>query len=138
MDRSPDTNGRARERADQLKVILLATQPGMLREMLHRVLEKDPAMRLVLETDSIRQIPRILDRIQADWLIATLTDDDRLPASVQSALERNPQVAVIGLSAEGDYAEVYEPQKPNGDRLRRRYSLDNISLHDLLKILGDE
>jgi DNA-binding NarL/FixJ family response regulator len=110
----------------------------MLREMLHRVLEKDPAMRLVLETDSIRQIPRILDRIQADWLIATLTDDDRLPASVQSALERNPQVAVIGLSAEGDYAEVHEPQRPNGDRLRRRYSLDNISLYDLLKILGDE
>lgn len=120
----------------QLKVILLANQPRMMRETLHRVLEMTPDMRLVLETDEPKRIPRILDRVQTDWLIATLTEDEKLPEAVQTALEANPSVSVIGISADGSHVEVRGAENGEGKRERLRYSLENITLAELLKILG--
>ena len=42
---------RHNEEGGDLRIILLATQPRMLREMLHRALEKTPEVQLVLEMD---------------------------------------------------------------------------------------
>lgn len=132
------TSQNNENRSEQVKIILLATQPRMLREMLQRALSASPDMRLVLETDKPHRIPSILDRIQADWLITTLTEDDRLPAPVQSALDQNPAVSVVGLSPDGSHAEVRWTKGSEEDRESQRYSLDDISLTRLLQILENE
>ncbi len=122
---------------EQLKIILLATQPRMLREMLHRALEKAPDLRLVLETDKPYQISALLKRIQADWVVTTLTEEDRLPEPVRAAIEQHPTVSVVGLSADGSHAEVQAMADESGNLQRQRYSLQDVSLAELLQILGD-
>jgi DNA-binding NarL/FixJ family response regulator len=131
MDISPNRN-------EQVKIILLANQPRMLREMLHRALDRTPDVRLVLETDKPNQIPRILDRVRADWLIASLNEDEQLPRPVQEAIQQNPSVSVLGLSADGSHVEVRGAVSHGESSEGRRYSLENISLSELLTILEDD
>jgi DNA-binding NarL/FixJ family response regulator len=125
-------------RNEQIKIILLANQPRMLREMLHRALDKTPDVRLVLETDKPKRIPKILDRVRADWLITSLDEEDQLPQPVREAIEQNPSVSVLGLSADGSHVEVRGARSDDGNREGRRYSLENISLAELLTILEDD
>lgn len=137
MNNSFDGSGSTEPGKDseQLKIILLATQPRMLREMLHRALEKASDMQLVVETDTPDQVSALLSRVQADWLVTTLDEDNRLAEPVRSAIAQNPDVSVIGLSADGSHAEVRGTEGVDGNRKHERYHLDDISLSDLMSIL---
>jgi len=119
-----------------LRIIVLANQPRMLREMLHRALDKTPNVRLVLETDTPNQIPNLLNRVQADWLIASLDNEEELPPAVEEALEENPSLSVLGLSADGSHVEVQHAED-DGSHEQKRFSLANITLSDLMDILSD-
>ena len=107
-------------KGEQIRVILLANQPRMLREMLHRALEKLPGVRLILETDAPRQIPSILDRVAPDWLITTLTPEAQLPEAVAEAIEHNPSVSVLGLSADGSKVEIRGAERSDDGRKAQR------------------
>ena len=118
-----------------VRVVLLANQPRMLREMLHRALLKTPGLQLVFEVEEPDLIARVLDHIDADWLITSLTSEQKLQSTVQQALEQKPSLSIIGVSEDGSHVEVYMPVQNEVRHDRRHYSLNNISLANLLSIL---
>ena len=122
---------------DPIRIIVLANQPRMLREMLHRALDRSPQVRLVLETDSPNQISNILDRVQADWLVTSLDQEEQLSEAAEEAMEQNPSLSVMGLSADGSHVEVQQADTSNQDHEQKRLHLVDISLSDLMDILAD-
>ncbi len=123
---------------EPIRVVLLANQPRMFREMLHRALDKIPGSQLILETERPQQVLSILARVEADWLIVTLTAKGKLPKLVEEAIEQNPSLSVLGFSEDIGHVEVQMKMHSNEDRERRHYLLKNISLLELLSILGDD
>ena len=114
---------------------MLANQPRMLREMLHKALAKNPRLQLVFEIDEVDLISRTLKSVEADWLITTLTSDQVLHSTAQKALAQNPALSIIGISADGSHVEIYERAHDDTTHKVRRESFDNISLYQLLSIL---
>jgi hypothetical protein len=106
--------------------------------MLHRALDKIPGAQLILETENPHLLPSILARVEADWLIVTLTAQGNLPTPVEEAIVQNPSLSVLGFSEDTRHVEVKNRMDNNEDRERRHYSLNNISLMELLTILGDD
>lgn len=130
--------GTVETEQEPIRVVLLANRPRMFREMLHRALDRIPGAQLILETERPQQVPGILARVEADWLIITLTAQGKLPKPVEEAIEQNPSLSVLGFSEDTGHVEVQMKVHSNKDRERRHYSLNDISLLELLSILGDD
>ena len=121
---------------DQLSIIVLAMQPRMLRQMLRRALLRLPSPRLVLETENAHQLQGILERVQADWLIASLTDRDELPERAKMAVEHQPSLSVMGISQDGSRVIIYGTER-NGDTdaCPEESTLEDATLEQLLDVL---
>ena len=124
------------ESKDQLSIIVLAMQPRMLRQMLRRALLRLPSPRLVLETENAHQLQGILERVQADWLIASLTDRDELPERAKMAVEHQPSLSVMGISQDGSRVIIYGTER-NGDTdaSPEESTLEDATLEQLLDVL---
>ncbi len=127
-----------RTEEEPVRVVLLANQPRMFREMLHKALAKNPRLQLVFEIDEVDLISRTLKSVDADWLITTLTSDQELHSTAQKALAQNPALSIIGISADGSHVEIYERAHGDTTHKVRRESFDNISLYQLLSILQQD
>jgi hypothetical protein len=122
--------------SSELSVIVLATQPRMLRQMMRRALQRTPGRRLVLETEDIEQVADILHRVEADWLIANLTDEDRLPEAILTAVAGNPSVSVMGISEDGSHVSIREPSTGYDGEKSHNEVLSDATLADLLAVIG--
>jgi DNA-binding NarL/FixJ family response regulator len=119
-----------------LGVILLATQPRMMRQMMRRVLQKMPGPWLVLEAGNMEQVPGILERVDADWLITSLTDDDQLPEPLRSVVEQKPSLSVMGISEDGSHVVVSETGDEEIDKVEPQSALlEDATLAQLLELI---
>ena len=89
-----------------MRIVVLANQPRMFREMLHRALGQIPGAQLILETEDPLQVPSILSRFQTDWPIVSLNSEDELPKSVKKAIKEHPALSVLGFSEDSSRVEV--------------------------------
>jgi hypothetical protein len=105
----------------------------MLREMMRRVLRQHPQTNLVLELDDDCHLPELLNGINARWLVVSLDEDGGLPDRIENLMYDHPKLDVLGVSNDGKYLEVITA--PEEDR-RARYSLQDISLNELISLLG--
>ena len=124
------------EQNEPVHIVLLANQPRMFREMLHRALDRAPGVRLTLEATDLERLPEILARVQADWLIVTLDEQSTLPGPIQQIVAQNPTLSVVGISVDGEHLEIQKVRVAKEDMEHRWLSLDNITLSELLVILG--
>lgn len=147
-----ETNARMRnlersfEDDSQTQIIVLANQPRMLREMLHRVLAAAGGEQLIVEIDDPNRIPAILRRIRVDWLILSLPTLLQPPAPLQEAIARAPSLSLLGISKDGAHVQVRKPEEdgyPTAGIIRdgessstRHFTLVEAALPDLLAVLG--
>ncbi len=123
------------EEDNRLHIVLLANQPRMFRTMLRQILENLPGAQLTLEVKDPWRIPAVLERVRADWLIASLTENGQLPATAIEVAAQNPDLSVMGISTDGNHLEI-QLRTQAGERIEQlRHALDGVSLDELLLIL---
>ncbi len=110
--------------------VALANQPRLLREMLARLIDNEPDLRVVVSTGEQSQLVQTLNQVWVDWVVTTVTDPFLLRAAPLPFV--NPGLSFIAISHDAQYAEVVMPDA-NGQSLRRVIS--NLTLEQLFTIL---
>ena len=108
--------------------IVLANGSRLLREMLKRILFKSDKLEVVREVTDPKELISVIERVTPEWVIVSLSFDNRLPAWVDSFMASHPSVHFMALATDGSkikmkWLEVHEQE------------LNGLSLPDLLQIL---
>lgn len=111
--------------------IVLANESRLLRQMLHRVIEKTPDLDVAGQTANLAELPALVKQTDAHWAIVPLLADDAIPSDVKVLLVEEPSVRVLAVTVDGSrmvakWVEAHEKE------------LGDISLEELLTILRDE
>lgn len=125
----------------QLRRIILANQPRLLREMLGHVFAVTPGLQVVAEVDAPSQLLTVLGETEAHWLIVTLDshtlENTHWPSPSQiNALAAKiiaTPVSLMAISPDGRQVEIQTTETEGG---RHTYTLYDISLAHLLSILS--
>lgn len=120
------------EESDRLtmatKRILLATGPLLLREALHRVLNKADHLEVVEEVPDHEDLPAAVQRFAPEWVIVPLPISPRTQEWIEARRLAFPTVGFIFLSP--DHAGV---------KIKQQASYENeffdLSLEDFVQIL---
>jgi chemotaxis response regulator CheB len=86
--------------------IVLATDSRLLRGMLRRVIEKKPGLELVGVTDQLSMAVEIAADQDADWVIMSLSPDEKIPPVADDLLLDKPAIAVMAISDNGQAFRV--------------------------------
>jgi chemotaxis response regulator CheB len=108
--------------------VVLANGSRLLRDMLKRVLYKSDKLKVVREVNDPRELASIVEHVNPEWVIVSLSFDDRLPTWVDSFMVSHPSVRFMALATDGSkikvkWLDIHEQE------------LSGISLPDLLEIL---
>lgn len=111
--------------------IVLANGSRLLREMLKRALYKSDKLHMVREVNDPRELAAVVEQVKPEWVIVSLSFDNRLPAWVDGFMVTHPSIRFLALSSDGSkikikWLDVHEQE------------LDGISLPDLLEILENK
>ncbi len=86
--------------------IVLATDTRLLQGMLRRVIEKKPDLEIVGVTDQLSTAVEIASDHEADWVIMSLSPDERIPPVADDLLLEKPSVAIMAISDNGQAFRV--------------------------------
>lgn len=86
--------------------IVLATDTRLLQGMLRRVIEKKPDLEIVGMTDQLSTAVEIASDHEADWVIMSLSPDERIPPVADDLLLEKPSVAIMAISDNGQTFRV--------------------------------
>jgi DNA-binding NarL/FixJ family response regulator len=81
------------------KRVILAHGSRLLREMLHRVIDKANQLEVVQEVPSWEELPSALKRFDPEWVIVTQPYSSPSHERIDSWMEAYPSVRFIFLSA---------------------------------------
>lgn len=81
--------------------IVLANEPRLLREMLQRVVDKQPDLQVVSEVSDWAELPSTIERTEAQWVILPLLADGKMPAIVDSLLSTSPTLHILAVAMDG-------------------------------------
>ena len=111
--------------------VILANGSRLLRDMLKRILYKSDKLQVVREVNDPRDLASVVEQVHPEWVIVSLSFDNRLPTWVDSFLISHPAIRFMALATDGSkikvkWLDVHEQE------------LSGISLADLLKILENK
>jgi DNA-binding NarL/FixJ family response regulator len=110
------------------KRILLATGPLLLREALHRVLNKAEHLEVLQEVPDHEDLPAAVERFAPEWVIVPLPISHRAQAWIEARRLAFPTVGFIFISP--DHAGV---------KIKQQASYENeyfdLSLEDFVQLL---
>ena len=110
------------------KRIILATGPLLLREALHRVLNKADHLEVVQEVPNHKDLPSAIERFDPEWVIIPLPISHPAQNWIDARRTDYPTVGFIFLSPDH-----------NGIKLKRQTSYEDdffdLSLKDFVQIL---
>ncbi len=111
-----------------IKVVLGISGP-LLSGLLQRTMGNNPEIEIIAETTRLADLPCLLNRADTDWLITSLTEDNRLHPEVTALLTDHPRLSFLGINHCGDTIQI----RPAGgeDELVR-----DISLSGIMRCLG--
>jgi hypothetical protein len=109
--------------------IILANGSRLLHEMLNRILNKTDNLKVVQEIMDHDHLPNAIENSDAEWVLMSLPADSTIPEWVDTYMIDHPQVRFMALAADGSWVKTKWLE-------RREERLDNLSLKDLLRILG--
>ena len=117
----------------QLRRIILANQPRLLREMLGHVFAATPGLQVVAEVDDPMHLSAVMAQTEVHWLIVTLDNEDRSPTQVAGQTEGIAMPSsLMAISPDGRQIEI---QTTTIDGGHQTYALSDITLANLLSIL---
>lgn len=110
------------------KRVILANGSRLLREMLHRAIDKADHLEVVQEIPDWAELPSALETFSPAWVIVPQPYSNHASSRVDSCMEKYPSVRFIFLSSNQDNIKIkwqtsYEEE----------YS--SLSLTDLIHIL---
>jgi len=90
----------------QSRQIILANEPRLLRSMFRRILGKMPALEVAGEVSDLAELPSLVDEMDVQWVVVSLSSEGRLPESVQALLTSHPSVGILGIAMDGSLVKI--------------------------------
>jgi DNA-binding NarL/FixJ family response regulator len=90
----------------ELRRIILANQPRLLRKMLQRAIDHAPGLRVVGEISEPGGLAALLDQTGADWVIISLKPNGKTPDAVDRLLADYPSLRILAVAADGSQAKL--------------------------------
>lgn len=108
--------------------IVLANTSRLLRDMLKRIIHKSNDLAVVQEVTDQRDLPTLIENIDPEWVIVSLSYDNGVPAWVNGYMAEHPSVRFMAVSTDGSkikmrWLEIHEQE------------LHGLSLNELIHIL---
>lgn len=110
--------------------IILANDSRLLREMLNRVLHKADHLDVVQQVSSIESLPDEIQKQDAEWIILTLPEDNKVPDWTDTYMEEHPFVKILTVFPDGSGIKLKWFDK-------REQDVPDPSLQELIQILED-
>lgn len=110
------------------KRIVLADGSRLLREMLHRVIDKADHLEVVQELRGLEELPSTMARFDPEWVILAASYNRAVHNWLSTCMAANPAVRFIFLSPESNSIKMKWHTSCEED-------LMNLSLKDLISIL---
>lgn len=110
------------------KRVILADGSRLLREMLHRVLDKADHLEVVQEVLRHDDLPVAIERFNPEWVIVSLPFSQYAHSWIDSYMRDYPSVRFLFLSPERNNIKM-KWQSSNEEEV------SNLSLKDLIQIL---
>jgi hypothetical protein len=111
-----------------VKRVILANGSRLLREMLHRVINKADQLEVVQEVPNHEELPFAIERFDPAWVIVSLPYNDRAHVQINSFIEDYPSVRFIFLSPDDKSVKMKWQNSYEED-------LTNLSLRDFIHFL---
>jgi DNA-binding NarL/FixJ family response regulator len=118
--------------------ILLANGPRLLRGLLRRAIQNDPALQIVGEASDPARLPALACQTAAQLVILSLTAQGQLPAGAERLLQACPAVCILALAVDGSRVRVKAPSRADpaiGNLQVADQEISDLSLADLLGML---
>lgn len=115
-----------------LRLVVLAVQPLVLRQMLRRTLDGCASLSVIAELDNLQPLAEILRTTRPDWIIASLDSQQRMPQSIRTLLPQYPSTAVVGITRDGSQLRIGMNTEGESDL---DYALQQIPLSTFTGIL---
>ncbi len=114
------------------RIILLANQPRMFRQLLQRALARASDRQVILEVDTPQQAELLLEQVSAHWLLLSLGPTGEMPAMALRLMARHPHLSLLAIAVDRGRMEVMlaRPGRPH-----RHVPLEDAGLASLLSIL---
>jgi DNA-binding NarL/FixJ family response regulator len=109
--------------------IILANGSRLLHEMLNRILIKTGNLKVVQEITNREHLPNAIEKSDAEWVIISLSADSSIPEWVDPYIVEHPHVRFMVVAADGSWVKTKWLEN-------HEEKLDNLSLRDLIHILG--
>jgi hypothetical protein len=116
--------------AMQMRQVILANQPRLLRGMLKRVIAKTPDLQVVGEAANPAELSSIIEQTSACCVIVTLWPEGLMPSALESLLMERSSVCILGVAPDGSQARVKRSESPEEN-------LRNLSLGKLIAVLRE-
>jgi len=110
------------------KRVILANGSRLLREMLHRVINKADHLEVVQEIPNHEELPSAIERFDPEWVIISLPFNKNAHSWINTYMADYPAVRFIFLSPESNSVKMKWQTSFEED-------LANLSLRDFIHIL---
>ena len=110
------------------KRVILANNSRLLREMLHRVIDKTAQLEVVQELADQENLPSAIERLDPAWVIVSSRHEERAQHWLDARVAEYPAVRFLILS--GDYSRLQIKSHAAPEEY-----LADVSLQDLIQIL---
>jgi hypothetical protein len=111
-----------------IKRVILATGSRLLREMLHRVINKTDHLEVVREVPNHEDLPSAIERFDPAWVIASLPFRNQADRWIDSCMADYPSVRFIFLSPDRKHIKMKWQTAYEEDYL-------DLSLREFIRIL---
>jgi DNA-binding NarL/FixJ family response regulator len=111
-----------------VKRVILANDSRLLREMLHRVINKADHLEVVQEVPNHADLPFAIERFNPAWVIVSLPYKDRAQGQINDFMADYPSIRFILLSPDDKSVKMKWQNSYEED-------LTNLSLRDFIHFL---
>jgi DNA-binding NarL/FixJ family response regulator len=111
-----------------VKRVILANGSRLLREMLHRVINKADQLEVVQEVPNHEELPFAIERFDPAWVIVSLPENDPAHGQINDYIANYPSVRFIFLSPDDKNVRMKWQNSYEED-------LTNLSLRDFIDFL---
>ena len=109
--------------------IILANGSRLVHEMLNRILLKTENLEVVQEITNHQKLPAEIEKSDAEWVIMSLPVNSKMPGWIDTYIVSHPRIRFMAVANDGSWVKTKWLEYHEEE-------LDNLSLRDLIHILG--
>ena len=117
------------------KRVILANGSRLLREMLHRVINKADNLEVVQEIPNHEELPSAIERFDPEWVIVSLPYSNNAHSWINICMANYPSVRFIFLSPDNSSIKMKWQTSLRASGQAYEEDLANLSLKDFIHFL---